>query len=156
MDDATQVELLDVVHTESPREIMISLMGHGKKFADRLTQIPTILLKDERNRVISIQTKLKTDFISKILKKEKETFPLFNLFMSLLDRLNLKLEKVLIYDLEDSYQSRLFISNEDGAENIEIDSEVEVGIIISLLADSPIYVKEKIMQEVSFDASRYI
>jgi len=126
---------------------------------DSSTNAPVVLLQgsseDSTDRVLPIWIGQNEALaISLELQGEDIGRPLtHDLLKSVLIELNQRLKRVVIDDLRDNtYYASLIIADEDGGEEIEIDSRPSDSIALALRTGSPIYVKEDIFQSSAIES----
>ncbi len=143
--DYTRVWLLNIVFAEMPRATAEA----------PLRIAPIILLADEGKRAIAIPiSKDEVPLIEEALEEGTDALTVYHLLVTILGEHKTRIDKILIYDLSaDHYYARLSLETEAKTEPIEVEAKPADAIVISVLAQAPIYVKEKIMQEFSADVS---
>jgi bifunctional DNase/RNase len=115
---------------------------------------PVVLLEDEKARIVPIFVGLSEAIsIYHALSGELSPRPMtHDLFISVLENLKARIDKVLIDDLEGGiYYARLSIKKD--SENSEIDARPSDCLALALRAKAPIEVQEKVVSESSITKS---
>jgi hypothetical protein len=109
---------------------------------------PVVLLEDDRSRIVPIFVGLSEAIsIYHALSGELSPRPMtHDLFISVLESLEVTINKVLIDDLDGGvYYARLTIKN--GSKESEIDARPSDCLALALRAKAPIQIQEKIVSE---------
>ena len=122
---------------------------------DTASNAPVVLLEGSSSKKVMPIWIGQNEAIAISLKLQGKDFerPLtHDLLKSVLDKLDQKLEQVVIDNLEENtYYATLMISSNDG-ESTEIDSRPSDSIALALRTGSPIYVDDEIFDEVAMES----
>jgi bifunctional DNase/RNase len=112
---------------------------------------PSFLLEDDKRRVIAIKIGEKFPLVNEAISGGLTPY---NTLVSILERLKVKVNGVLIYDVEENFYAKMYFETDSN----KFEEEVEVcdAITISILTRAPIYVDTKTMDEFSADISELI
>jgi bifunctional DNase/RNase len=112
--------------------------------------IPVILLQDDNKRTIAIPIHpFEADLFHHSLLIDDEGPQLYRSLLNCLKRLGVKLSAVhILYTDQLDFQTYLILHPDDG-EKLEINISCSEGIAYAELSGAPVYVAEKIMDEIS-------
>ncbi len=111
---------------------------------------PVVLLADDKERLVPIYVGFPEAIsINAGLKKEVSPRPMtHDLIMSILDIQGIKIEKIVIDDLDEQiYYARLYMKN--GKEENNIDARPSDCIALAVRSSAPIFVDEDIIDKVA-------
>lgn len=114
---------------------------------DLKSNLPIIVLKDEKNRVLPISVGIfEAQAIAFALEKVHISRPLtHDLASSIIEKLGSTLQRIEITDLKgNTYFAHLILKSKEG-EEIKIDSRPSDAIAIALRLHAPIYVNESLL-----------
>ncbi|MEM3714952.1 MAG: DUF151 domain-containing protein [Nitrososphaeria archaeon] len=113
---------------------------------------PSFLLEDSKKRVIAIDIGDKFFMVNEALKGGLTPY---NVFVSILEKLKIKVNKILIYNVNDDLRAKIHFQTSFN-ETFEEEIDVCDAITISILAKASVYVDIKTIEEFSADISKLI
>lgn len=147
----TQVQFLNVVITGIPTQ-------GGDGDANWTIPTPALMFRDNRGREISIivrQEEART--FKEILEGHPERAALHELLVALLGKLEVQIAGTFVHDLADyRYLSKLRLKIARDGQVVELACRSSDAILLSILSNSPIYVKSKLMDEFSIDITEIL
>ncbi len=116
---------------------------------------PAVMLKDHGRRVISIIIrKDEARNIKDVLEKHRDRATVYELLLDVLKRMHIEVKGTFLYNVRNyRYLARLCLKIPGDGEVVELPSRPSDAILLSILSDSPIYVKNELMEEFSIDMS---
>lgn len=124
-------------------------MKVARVILDPITNNPVVILRDEEEKIaLPIWIGLfEANAIAMSLENIITPRPMtHDLIKSLLESLNVTIEKVVVRDLvENTFYASIFLSTEAGT--IEVDSRPSDAIAIALRMQAPIYVKQEVLNK---------
>jgi len=124
-------------------------MKVARVILDPITNNPVVILRDEEEKIaLPIWIGLfEANAIAMSLENIITPRPMtHDLIKSMLDSLNVTIEKVVVRDLvENTFYASIFLSTEAGT--IEVDSRPSDAIAIALRMQAPIYVKQEVLNK---------
>lgn len=117
---------------------------------------PVVFLENKDKKLLPIYVGAAEAFsIHSALEKMPYPRPLtHDLLVSVLDRMDTKIRKIVIDDLNDGIFFARLIIKKNGDE-MEFDTRPSDGVALAIRTDAPIYVSRKIMDEASVDRDAY-
>ncbi len=117
---------------------------------------PVFLLGDRNKRVLAIPMDKTQYFVVKdVLDKRSATATLHDFIIETLKKFDLRIERTLIFDLhDDQYRMNVIITREKTNESMSIECRPSDAITLSILAKSPIFVKETILENAAIDSTK--
>lgn len=117
---------------------------------------PVVFLENKDKRLLPIYVGAAEAFsIHTALEKMPYPRPLtHDLLISVLERLNTRVGKIIIDDLDDGIFFARLIVKKNG-EELEFDTRPSDGVALAVRTDAPIYVSRKVMDSASVDRDTY-
>lgn len=147
----TKVQFLNVVITGIPTR-------EGDGAETRAISTPALMFKDGRGREISIIVrKDEARTFKNVLERHPERAAVYELLVALLGKLDIEILGTFVHDLTDyRYLSKLRLKMAGDGEAVELACRPSDAILLSILSDSPIYVKNEFMEEFSVDITEIV
>lgn len=144
----TRVWFLNVVITGIPDL-------EGGKAEGSVIPTPAIMLKDCGKRVISIIVrKDEARNIKDVLEKHTDRATVYELLVTLFRKMLIEIKGTFVYNVRDyRYLAKLRFKLPGNGEVVELACRPSDAILLSILSDSPIYVRNELMEECSIDIS---
>ena len=145
----TRVWFLNVVITGIP-----DLEG-GTAEEGLVIPTPAIMLKDCGQRVISIIVrKDEARNIKDVLEKHPDHATVYELLLSVLRKMHIEIKGTFVHNVREyRYLAKLHLKMPGNGEVVALACRPSDAILLSILSDSPIYVKNELMKEYSIDIS---
>ncbi|MBI5029399.1 MAG: bifunctional nuclease family protein [Chloroflexi bacterium] len=150
----TLVQFQNVVITGIPTQPT----HEGDEAANWTVPTPALMFKDGRGREISIiirQEEART--FKEVLEGHPERALLYDLLTALLGKLNIRIEGTFVHDLTDyRYLAKLRLKMQGDDQRMELACRPSDGLLLSILSNCPIYVKNELMDEFSIDIAEIL
>lgn len=150
----TQVEFLNVVITGIPAQPV----QEGDDARNWTIPTPALMFKDGRGRQFSIiikQEEART--LKEVLEGRPERAALYELLVALLGKLDIPIIGTFVHDLTDyGYLSKVRLKMAGDGEVVELACRPSDAVMVSILSNSPIYVKNELMDEFSVDIAEIL
>jgi bifunctional DNase/RNase len=145
----TRVWFLNVVITGIP-----DLEG-GTKGERIVMPTPAIMLKDSGKRVLSIIVKKdEARTIKDVIEKNPDRPKIYELLVSILKKAHVEIKGTFVYNVRNwRYLARLRFKMPRDNKVSELACRPSDALLVSILSDSPIYISNELMEEVSIDTS---
>ena len=116
---------------------------------------PAIMLKDSGTRVISIIVKKdEARTIKDVMEKHPDRPKIYELLVSILKKAHIEIKGAFVYNVRNwRYLARLRFKMPGEKRVFELACRPSDALLISVLSDNPIYVRNELMEEVSIDTS---
>jgi len=146
----TRVWFLNVVITGIPDS-----KGGSRAEEDLILPTPAIILKDCGQRVISIIVrKDEARNIKDVLEKHPDRGTVYELLLSVLRKMHIEIKGTFVHSVREyRYLAKLHLKMPGNGEVVDLACRPSDAILLSILSDSPIYVKNELMEEYSIDIS---
>jgi|GEM_PF-4428916 len=147
-----KVELLGIVSTEYPDNFMVDIYSKGEVIP-RAKQQPGALFKDDGDMVVIVHIeRYWASVVKGKVDKELDTpIP----FLTLIDELPIEIDKVYIQKNEKKYTGKIHLTYTEPDKEIVVYSGPGEAIAISVFTKTPIFMKEKRIEEIGYEASEY-
>ena len=144
----TRVWFLNVVITGIPDL-------EGGKAEGSVIPTPAIMLKDCGKRVISIIVrKDEARNIKNVLERHADRATIYELLLTVLRKMHIEIKGTFVYNVRGyRYLAKLRFKLPGNGEVEELACRPSDAILLSILSDSPIYMKNELMEECSIDIS---
>ncbi len=148
--DFTRVWFLNVVITGIPD------MGDGTD--PRVVPTPALMLQDCEKRQISIIVgKDEAHTFKEVLEKHPNRTSIYETFVALLKMMHAEILGTFVHGLKDyRYLSKLRLRLSGSAEVAELDCRPSDAILLSVLSDSPIYMRNNFLEEFSVNVAEIL
>ena len=116
---------------------------------------PAIMLKDSGTRVISIIVrKDEARNIKDVLERRPDRATVYELLVALLRRMHIEIKGTFVHNVRNfRYLARLHLKMPGNGEVVELACRPSDAVLLSILSDSPIYMRNELMEECSIDIS---
>jgi bifunctional DNase/RNase len=116
---------------------------------------PAVLLKDSGKRVISIIVKKdEARIIKDVIEKNPDRPKIYELLVSILKKAHVEIKGAFVYNVRKwRYLTRLRLKMPGEDKVFELACRPSDALLVSILNDSPIYISNELMEEISIDTS---